>query len=147
MASAEHIETSRPIADRTLRIELMIAQLLRWGVIVSFVIVAVGVAAVFGLEQTGYSEIHLNDVGSLIQYHTEHPPFPNSLSEIFSGTLALKPYAIISLGLLVLIASPVMRVAVSILAFGLEHDWLYVLITAFVFAMLMLSFAIGEAGG
>lgn len=147
MASAEHIETSRPVTDRTLRIELMIAQLLRWGVIVSFVIVAVGVAAVFGLEQTGYSEIHLNDLGSLIQYHPDHPPFPNSLSEVFSGALALKPYAIISLGLLVLIAIPVMRVAVSIIAFGLERDWLYVLITAFVFAMLMLSFAIGEAGG
>ena len=147
MASVEHVEASRPIADRTLRIELMIAQLLRWGVIVSFVIVAVGVIAVFGAEQTGYSQIHLDDLGSLTQYHTDHPPFPNTLTDVFSGALALKPYAIISLGLLVLIAIPVMRVAVSIIAFALERDWLYVLITAFVFAMLLLSFAIGEAGG
>ncbi len=147
MTSTQQMRTAEGLNDRTLHIELMIAQLLRWGVMISFVIVAIGAVAVLGTAQTGYHQIQLNDLGTLTEYHTDHPPFPNSFSDVVSGVLALKPYAIISLGLLVLIAIPVLRVAVSIIAFALERDWLYVLITAFVFAMLMLSFAIGEAGG
>ncbi len=148
MISTEQVEPLVvPSSDRTLRIELMIARLLRWGVAISFVIVAIGAAAVFSTEQTGYRQIRLNDLNTMIEYHADHPPFPNSLGDVLSGAVALKPYGIISLGLLVLIAIPVMRVAVSVIAFALERDWLYVAITAFVFAMLMLSFAIGEAGG
>lgn len=131
---------------QTLRVELFIAQLLRWGVVISFVIVAVGIGAVVLTGQTGYQQIRLDDVDSLVQYRV-HPDFPNSLGGVFRGLVAFKPYAIIALGLLVLIAIPVMRVAVSVVAFALERDWLYVVITAFVLGMLLLSFAIGEAGG
>jgi len=131
---------------RTLRVELFIARLLRWGVVISFVIVALGLGAVVITGQTGYHQIRLDDVGSVVQYRAR-PDFPNSLSAVFSGLLTLKPYAIIALGLLVLIAIPVVRVAVSVVAFARERDWLYVVITAFVLAMLLLSFAIGEAGG
>jgi uncharacterized membrane protein len=132
--------------DESLRIELFIAQLLRWGVIVSFVIVALGIGAVIVTGQTGYHQIRLDDVNSIVQYNVK-PEFPSSLGDVWSGLLALKPYSIIALGLLVLIAIPVMRVAVSVIAFMLERDWLYVWITAFVLLVLLLSFAIGEAGG
>lgn len=132
--------------DQTLRIELFIARLLRWGVILSFVIVALGIGAVIVTGQTGYRQIRLDDLNSLVQYHAQ-PEFPTSLSAVFGGLTALKPYAIISLGLLVLIAIPVLRVAVSVIAFAMERDGLYVAITAFVFAMLVVSFALGEAGG
>ena len=131
---------------QTLRVELFIAQLLRWGVVISFVIVAVGIGAVVITGQTGYHQIRLDDVGSAVQYRAR-PDFPNSLSAVFSGVIAFKPYAIIALGLLVLVAIPVVRVAVSVVAFALERDWLYVMITAFVLGMLLLSFAIGEARG
>jgi uncharacterized membrane protein len=131
---------------QTLRMELFIAQLLRWGVILSFIIVAIGIGAVVVTGQTGFRQIRLEDVGSIVQYRAR-PDFPNSLSEVFSGLIAFKPYAIIALGLLVLIAIPVVRVAVSVVAFARERDWLYVAITAFVLGMLLFSFAIGEAGG
>lgn len=133
--------------DKTLRIELFIAQLLRWGVILSFGIVAAGIGMVLLTGQTGYQQIRLEDLNSIIQYRSGSSVVPNSLNDVATGVIALKPYALISLGLIVLIAIPVMRVAVSVIAFALERDWLYVLITAFVFAMLLLSFAIGEAGG
>jgi uncharacterized membrane protein len=64
---------------------------------------------------------------------------------VWAGMLALRPYAVISLGLLILIAIPVMCVPVSVIAFVLERDWMYAAITLFVFAMS--SFTIGEAGG
>ncbi len=145
------IETIQPVpAAKTqdmLRIELVIAQLLRAGVILSFVILAIGIGAVIVTGQTGYDQITLDDLNSIVLYHAGHAPFPNSLGDIVAGVLVLKPYAIIALGLLVLIAIPVFRVAVSVIAFAWERDRLYVFITAFVLAMLLLSFAIGEAGG
>ncbi len=130
-----------------LRMELLIAQLLRVGVLLSFIILAVGICAVVATGQTGYDQIRLDDLNSIVQYHAGHPPFPNSLGDVATGILQFKPYAIIALGLIVLIAIPVFRVAVSVIAFAWERDRLYVLITAFVLAMLLLSFAIGEAGG
>src|SRR2546425_7235129 len=50
--------------------------------------------------------------------------FPQTLSQVWAGLLVLRPQAIIALGLLLLIATPIMRVVVSIvalltLAFGL----------------------------
>lgn len=134
--------------DRVLlRIELVIAQLLRLGVLLSFVIVAIGIGAVIVTNQTGYQQVRLDDVNGIVQYHAGRPDFPNSWGDVLSGVLALKPYAIISLGLLVLIAIPVLRVVVSVIAFAWERDWLYAGITSFVFLMLILSFAIGEVGG
>ena len=131
---------------QTLRVELFIAQLLRWGVVISFVIVALGIGAVVVTGQTGSHQIRLDDLDSIVQYRVS-PDFPNLLGAVLSGVIVLKPYAIIALGLLVLIAIPVVRVAVSVVAFALERDWQYVVITAFVLGMLLLSFAIGEAGG
>ncbi len=134
-------------SEDLLRIELMIAHLLRAGVVLSFVILAIGIGAVIVTGHTGYDQIHLDDLQSIVGYSGKHPYFPNTLGDVFIGLLALKPYAIIALGLIVLIAIPVMRVAVSVIAFAMERDRLYVFITAFVLAMLLLSFLIGEAGG
>ena len=141
------IQTTQPNHnEKTLRIELFIARLLRWGVIISIIIVAIGIGLVIVEGQTGYQQIRLDDLNSIVEYHVK-PDFPNSLGDELSGLLALKPYAVITLGLLVLIAIPVMRVTVSVIAFAMERDWLYVAITAFVLIALIVSFAIGEAGG
>jgi uncharacterized membrane protein len=39
-----------------------------------------------------------------------------------------------------------MRVAVSVVAFMIERDWTFVLVTTFVLAMLILSFFLGKTG-
>ncbi len=148
MSTIETIqETPHSKSQDLLQMELLIAQLLRLGVILSFVILAVGLSGVVLTGETGYERIKLEDLDSLVQYHAGHAPFPNSLGAIALGVLAFKPYAIIASGLLVLIAIPILRVAVSVIAFAWERDRLYVLITAFVLAMLLLSLVIGEAGG
>ena len=140
------LDPAKPSAD-VLRIELFIAGLLRLGVFLSFVIVLAGISAVVLTGQSGYQQIRLDDVGSIVAYHEHAPAFPDTLSDVVSGVLHFKPYAIITAGLLVLIATPILRVAVSIVAFARQHDWKYVMVTAFVLAVLMLSLAIGEAGG
>src|ERR1700680_2031774 len=65
--------------------------------------------------------------------------FPQTLGEVWSGLLALQPQAVIVLGLLLLIATPVLRVAVSVVAFALEHDRRYVVITLIVLTILLFS--------
>ena len=60
--------------------------------------------------------------------------------------MALRGQAIMALGLLILIITPVLRVAISIVAFAIQHDRIYVAITSLVLALLILSFA-GSRGG
>jgi uncharacterized membrane protein len=56
------------------------------------------------------------------------------------GRLAvLQPLAVAQLGLLVLLATPVARVAASVIGFALEGDRLYALITLAVLAVLLAS--------
>jgi uncharacterized membrane protein len=57
-----------------------------------------------------------------------------------AGRLAtLEPLAIAQLGLLTLLATPVVRVAASVVAFASEGDRLYTAITAIVLAILLAS--------
>jgi uncharacterized protein len=65
--------------------------------------------------------------------------FPQTFSQVWTGLLALRPQAVITLGLLLLIATPVVRVAVSIVAFAVEHDRRFVVITAVVLLILLFS--------
>lgn len=132
---------------RSLHIELFLAHLLRWGVATSFLIVALGLVLVMTTGQTGYQSVHLDDLNSIIRYQPGLPEYPNSIDDVLIGVRALKPYALIALGLLILIAIPVLRVAVSVLAFLAERDWIYVAVTAFVLAMLVLSLGWGIGGG
>jgi uncharacterized membrane protein len=64
---------------------------------------------------------------------------PTDFSGALTGLSALRPIALAQTGLLVLLATPVLRVAVSLVAFVLERDRLYALITATVLALLLLS--------
>lgn len=78
--------------------------------------------------------------------HVTGQPMHN-LAEVMASIDAGHGQGIAMLGLLLLIATPVMRVAVSIVLFARAHDLTYVLITATVLLLLMLSFALGAAGG
>jgi uncharacterized membrane protein YfcA/uncharacterized membrane protein len=70
--------------------------------------------------------------------------FPFTWSELASELAQFHPQAIITLGLLLLIATPVLRVAVSIVTFVVERDRTYIVITCIVLAILLFSiFGIG----
>jgi uncharacterized membrane protein len=58
---------------------------------------------------------------------------------IIGDTVALHGRGIIQLGLLLLIATPVARVAFSIFGFAQERDRMYVVFTVIVFAILLWS--------
>jgi uncharacterized membrane protein len=67
------------------------------------------------------------------------------LADLPSLLGALDPAAYLSLGLLLLIATPFVRVAGSMVAFALQRDRRYVLVTALVLAVMCLSVVVGRA--
>ena len=69
--------------------------------------------------------------------------FPHSVRDVLRGIRESRGQAVVTLGLLLLIATPVLRVAVSIVAFAYERDRPYVVITTIVLLLLILSFALG----
>ena len=100
-------------------LETLIGNLLRTGVIISAILVLAG--GVSYLARSGQAEP---------QYR------------VFQPTLipvSWQGQGLIQLGLLVLIATPVARVALSILAFAFQRDRLYVVLTALVFGVLLYS--------
>lgn len=63
----------------------------------------------------------------------------SDFSAVGTGLLDLRPIAVAQAGLLVLVATPVLRVAASFVAFVLERDRLYAAITLGVLAILLVS--------
>ncbi len=52
---------------------------------------------------------------------------------------ALTGFGLLSLGVAILIATPIVRVAILIIVFLRERDWLYTTVSAFVLGVLLLS--------
>lgn len=112
------------------RIELIISTLLRIGVgLAAAVVLAGGIChlARYGSEPANYQAFH----GA--------PKAYRSISGIVGSIGPSNCRAVIQLGILLLIATPIARVAFSLVAFGLEHDRTYVVITTIVLAVLLYS--------
>ena len=121
------------------KVEVLISTILRGGVIASLLIISFGLA----LSLRHHPE-YFNSPAMLKQITTPGRIVPHNLREVLSGVAETKGEALIAAGLLLLIATPVLRVAVSIVIFLVERDWAFVAITAFVLAMLILSFFLGK---
>jgi uncharacterized membrane protein len=144
-ASGQQEPLNHPVRN-TIPTEEIIGWILRVGVIASATCIALGVVLLFFTQATGYNQ-PLSDLTPLVQYHSgAGGRFPTSPGDVIAGLVHLKPYALIALGLLLLILTPVIRVAASIVIFLLEHDYAYVLITAVVLLILVVSFLLGKAG-
>ena len=112
------------------RVEDTIAQLLRAGVLAAALVVIAGAVLYLGHAPR-----------ARVSYHTFHGE-PGQLTTVhgvirvaFSGQVL----GIMQLGLLVLIATPIARVAFSVFAFAAERDRMYVLFTLIVLAVLLYS--------
>lgn len=72
--------------------------------------------------------------------------FPHTLNEVWLGLSGLHPQAVIALGLLLLIAIPVITVTTAAIAFALERDRRFTVIALTVLAVLITSFLLGKGG-
>jgi uncharacterized membrane protein len=112
------------------RMDTVIGNLLRSGVVLSALIVFVG--AVIYLVRHGHSPTEY-------RVFRGEPSDLRSIRGIFRDALALRGRGIIQLGLLFLIATPVARVAFSIFGFAEEKDRMYVIIASIVLLVLAYS--------
>ena len=119
------------------KIEQIVGNLLRAGVILSAVVVLCG--GILYLMKYGRAPADY-------RIFRGEPTDLKSLSDIVRDAFALHSRAIIQLGLLLLIATPVARVAFSIFGFAEERDRMYVAFTVIVLLILLYSL-IGSASG
>ncbi len=108
--------------------EIVISKCLRFGVFTSAFLISAGFIMFLITGNSGY----------------ENNIYPTGFLAILQGALVFKSYAIILLGLFMLVLTPVFRVAVSILMFAREKDYLYVKITSFVLVVIIVSFILGK---
>ncbi len=79
----------------------------------------------------------------------EGQPLPTQAmapGEALRQMLAMQPAGFLSLGLIVLIATPMLRVAGSVLVFAWQRDWRYVGITCLVLLVMIASVLLGRGG-
>jgi uncharacterized membrane protein len=119
-------------------VDVAISNLLRAGVVISMAVVVTGLVFTF-IHHPQYVRSRtalgrLTDAGVV---------YPHRLRDVATQIRDGRGQAMVMLGLLMLIATPVSRVAFSVVAFALERDRLYVTITLVVLSLLIVSFVIG----
>ena len=112
------------------RLQRIVGTLLRFGVLLAAAVVLAGGLAY--LVRHG---------GAVPDYHRfrGQPEQLRSLAGIVRGALALDERGVIQLGLVLLVATPIARVAIAGVVFGVERDRSYVLVAALVLALLLWS--------
>lgn len=127
-------------AASSARTERLISRVLRTGVYTSLTLISAGTLLSFA--RGGYG----GQPADLARLTGPGGAFPRTLGWFTHGLATLDGQAVIVAGLLILILTPIVRVTVSLVGFARERDRTYVLITAAVLALLVLSFALGKAG-
>jgi uncharacterized membrane protein len=132
----------QPEDPQVRRAELIISGVLRTGVSASILLIVAGTALTFAHHRQ-----YVSSPAELARLTRPGSAVPQSLAEVLSGAAELRGQSIVAAGLLLLILTPVVRVATSILAFVAQRDRRYVLITSAVLLLLLLSFVLGRAAG
>lgn len=121
--------------------ELFIGKLLRYGVMLACGITLFG-GIIYLFQNHGVSMEHYKPT-------PDDQPFPGveyylrELSTIIPRVLSFDGAAIIQLGVCVLIATPILRVAFSVIGFLIEKDYMYVTITIIVLVIIMANMLLG----
>jgi uncharacterized membrane protein len=77
-------------------------------------------------------------------HHVDAPSQVPHFTEVLRRVLALQPSGFLALGLIILIMTPILRVAGSFIAFVYERDWRFAGLTFFVLLILALSVTLGR---
>ena len=122
-------EKTKNIRDTDL--EKVIGNLLRYGVLTaSFIVVAGGI-------------VYLIRHGAQLPDYKQFKGEPDKMREpklIVEAVFRGEGRPLIVLGLLILIATPIARIAVSIIGYLLEKDYLYTVLTVIVLLVILLNF-------
>jgi len=129
-APARQPQPFQPQPWRDRRIEVILGNLLRTGVLISAAVVLLGACI--------YLSRHSHEPADYRVFRgepSEYRTIPGVIQSVING----RGRGIIQLGLLLLIATPIARVAFSIVGFAIEGDRMYVAFTVIVLAILLYS--------
>ncbi len=117
-------------------VERLIGKLLRIGVFTAAIVALIG-----GI-------LYLQQSHNIPDYKTFHGADMNfrHLPGILHGVMELNGASIIQLAAVLLIATPILRIAFSVLAFAIEKDKLYVVITLIVLFIIFFGMFSGLGG-
>ena len=113
---------------RDQRIERIIGLLLQTGVILALLVTLLGAMLYLGHEGRRVADFRV---------FRGEPWDLRSAPAVVAAAFAGRREAVIQLGVLVLIATPIARVILSLAAFAVQRDRIYVLVTAIVLAVLL----------
>lgn len=131
-----------PVDQRTYLVERIISYVLRGGVGLSLVLVVGGTLLSFV-----HHPAYMQSAAELKRLTWPGAAFPHTFHDVAAGLRDWHGQAFVVVGLMVLVATPVARVAISIVLFFLTRDRLFVIITTIVLALLLLSFFLGRVEG
>jgi uncharacterized membrane protein len=117
--------------------QVVIGWILRVGVTLSMLTVFIG-GAIY-LSRHGHSTPDYHEFKRV-------PYFIHNTSGIINAVFNFKGQAIIQLGILLLIITPIIRVAFSVIGFIIEKDYLYTVITLIVLLIILISMFVGKVG-
>jgi uncharacterized membrane protein len=109
----------------------VLGNLLRWGVLVSAAVVVAGACV--------YLFRHAHEPADYRVFRGEPSEF-RTIPGVIRSVLSGRGRGLIQLGLLLLIATPIVRVFLSIVGFAIERDRMYVAFTVIVLVILLYSF-------
>jgi uncharacterized membrane protein len=116
-------------------VEQIIGRLLQVGVFTAAAVAIVG--AILVLIQHGSAAPAFSDFRAAPQHLT-------SIGGIVRGVRELRSESIVQLGIVLLIMTPMLRVAFTLVAFVLQRDRVYIAITSLVLALLVYGLAFGR---
>jgi len=122
-------------------LETLIGRLLRFGVAISIGVVLCGI----GVSLIRHPD-YVRNAETLARLTSPGAAFPDTLEALVRELGAGRGRAIVTVGLLLLILTPVARVAACMVAFVLRRDWTFAVLTSTVLLLLLLSFVFGTIG-
>jgi uncharacterized membrane protein len=148
MARGENIGPARPLdthvepgGPRGSVLEGLTAGILRTGLVLSLLVIAAG-GALAALRHPDY----LTSAEEYLRLTRGAAASPHTVGEILRGLLALDARALIMLGVLILLATPVLRVGVSAVLFARRGERPFAAMALAVLAILASSFFVGRGG-
>lgn len=117
--------------------QAVIGWVLRLGVIISMAVVFIG--GIIYLYRHGHTIANYKTFSGV-------PEFLQTPRGILNGIVTFRGRAIIQAGIVLLIATPVIRIICSAIGFIMEKDYLYTGITIFVLMIIVIGMFTGHAG-
>ncbi|HRN48879.1 MAG TPA: DUF1634 domain-containing protein [Niabella sp.] len=116
-------------------LSLIISKILRWGVTTAIIMTLFG-GVIFLIH-------HANEKVSFTHFVENDESIKNILKDTWQGLFVFRARSYIMMGILLLFATPLVRVIFSLIGFIIEKDKMYVLITLIVLVIIFISLSGG----